>query len=667
MIHNKIYLFIPWFLMLSTVSYADTIYVESTIESASVYYQGAEVSRTASLTIPSGNHTLIFDELPYEISDKEYQLRSSLSEAIVGLKLKKQQGKLKGKSKLTKSLEDQIDKLIEESKAIKQKATILDKKKAILLSNSQVHAQDEGVDINKLEQALMYFEQKLESIRQERLELQNRLKAIDKEYEALNKRIQNSVRVSNKNYAQVIVQVDVPTKIEVDFTLSYYVKTAGWRPTYNLKVDGIDVPLSLEVQAEVFQTSGEDWNNVSLKLNDAKPTKASDFPEFDPWYLEQPRPIKQKQTIYTVLEGVVGDATSGDILAYSEIEVKHNDKVFKRLVTDEYGVFKINPIPIGRYTIVVKNKGFHDVTKHVDLSIYETKFLEIGLTDDKKQLITLEDVEAKPIRGVSGLVAQTAGIAQADQSASLTVRGGRSAGTVYFVDGVKVLGTPNISNMNTVEYDFKEKRHINSQINQEQLNTQYELESFHQILSNGEENTIRIKTLELPTTYEYMVFAKEDPAAYLKGKILNMNTYSLLSGRANIYFKGEYVGQTHLNTQNLSDTTSLFLGKDNDIQVERIQRVKINNKFKTIGKTRSDLDVVVSVKNNKTNEIDLVVVEQYPITKYKEILINVTEAEGAKNDEKMGRLEWKLKLQPNDKQDVNYKYTIKHPDAITID
>lgn len=164
-----------------------------------------------------------------------------------------------------------------------------------------------------------------------------------------------------------------------------------------------------------------------------------------------------------------------------------------------------------------------------------------------------------------------------------------------------------------------------------------------------------------------MVFAKEDPSAYLKGKIFNLNAYSLLSGQANIYFKGEYVGQTYLDAQSLSDTTSLFLGKDKDIIIKRIQRVKMNNKFKTMGKTRSDLDIVVSVKNNKASEIDLVIVEQYPITKYKEILINITEAEGATNDKKMGRLEWKLNLQPSEKQDVNYKYTVKHPDSITID
>lgn len=62
---KSIALFIPYFLFLSVFSKADTIYVESKIESVTVYYQGAEVSRKAEIAIPKGQHVLIFDELPF--------------------------------------------------------------------------------------------------------------------------------------------------------------------------------------------------------------------------------------------------------------------------------------------------------------------------------------------------------------------------------------------------------------------------------------------------------------------------------------------------------------------------------------------------------------------------------------------------------------------------
>lgn len=679
---KKIYLLIPYLLLISLFSKADTIYVESNIEAVNVYYQGAEVNRNASLSIPKGQHVLIFDDLPYEISEDEYQLKASHSDVIVSLKLDKKRGKLKGKSEVAKSLELEIEALIDESKDIEQRAFILDTKKKVLLSNSQVHADTEGIDIAELEKAIQYFDNKLNTIRQERLKLKARLKAIEEEIKERNKRIQNSIRVTNKNYSQIIVHVSNNELRDLDLRLSYFLKSAGWRPTYNLKVEQIDKPLSLEFQAELFQSTSENWSNVRLKLSDAKPTKSTDFPEFKPWYLEEPQRYKKQDVFYTTLEGVVGNVSTGDVLPFSEIEILKADKTYKRIVTDEYGVFKVNPIPTGQYSLIIKNRGFHTITQHIQLSKLETKFLEIGLKDANVALVTISDIEAKPVRGVAGLVAQAAGIAQADAGASLSVHGGRSEQTVYFVDGVKVLGTPNIANVAMDNYnilnrgignyrsqkEYKDQIHIKNQVNEHQLNTQYELQSPHDILSNGEEYTLRIKTIEMPTEYEYVVFAKEDPSAFLKGKVANMNAYNLFSGKANIYFKGEYVGQTLLDSRHLSDTTALFLGKDNDIIVERTQRIVTNkNTFMTNGKSKSDLDVLVTIKNNKKQPINLVVVEQYPKTKQKEILITLIDAEGAKNHEKTGKLEWKSRLNPNEKQEFKYQYLTKYPSYINVD
>lgn len=653
-------LFIPYFLFLSVFSKADTIYVESKIESVTVYYQGAEVNRKAEISLSKGQHVLIFDELPYEIAEDEYQIKSSHPEGIVSIKLNKQRGRLKGKSKQTKLFEEKIETLIDESKDIEGKAFILDQKKKILLSNSQIHASNEGVNLVQLEKALQYFDDKLNAIREERVLLKERLDTIQKEILELNKQIQDSVRKTNENYAQVMVYVDSKQDEEMSFVLGYYVVSAGWKPNYNLKVEQINQPLTLEFQAQVFQTTGEHWDNVHLKLNDSRPLKSTDFPKFKSWYLEDTRKVKKEMVYYTSIEGVVGNSNTGDILPFSEVEILKGNKPYKRVVTDKYGAFKVHPIPAGPYTIIIKNAGFSTVTKSVELPKFERYVFEIGLKEQVEGLvITKADIAAKPVRGVAGLRAQTAGIAQADQGSALSVRGGRSTQTVYFVDGVKVLGNPGPIDRVT------EIIHINNQINENQLNSQYELEAPHQILSNGEEYTLRIKTIEIPVTYEHVVFAKEDQHAYLKGNLVKLNAYNLFTGKANIYFKGAYVGQTILDVRNLSDTTALFLGIDNDVVVERTKHVKIHeNQFNN--KVKSDLDITVSVKNNKQQPINLVVIEQYPITKHKEVLIAILEAEGAENDKRIGKLKWKLNMNANQKQMFNYKYVTKHFKTIVV-
>ncbi|MBL7903300.1 MAG: carboxypeptidase regulatory-like domain-containing protein [Bacteroidia bacterium] len=61
------------------------------------------------------------------------------------------------------------------------------------------------------------------------------------------------------------------------------------------------------------------------------------------------------------------------------------------------------------------------------------------------QTITREDYQNLATKDINSVAATTAGVYQADEGGALNVRGGRNTNTTYFVDGVKVFGTPNIS------------------------------------------------------------------------------------------------------------------------------------------------------------------------------------------------------------------------------
>lgn len=60
------------------------------------------------------------------------------------------------------------------------------------------------------------------------------------------------------------------------------------------------------------------------------------------------------------------------------------------------------------------------------------------------QTVTREDYQNLATKDINSVVATTAGVYQADEGGGLNVRGGRGQATTYFVDGVKVIGTPNI-------------------------------------------------------------------------------------------------------------------------------------------------------------------------------------------------------------------------------
>lgn len=62
--------------------------------------------------------------------------------------------------------------------------------------------------------------------------------------------------------------------------LNYLVNRADWSPSYNLRADDTK-KISVEYQALIEQTSGEDWNNVLLTLSTATPALVSAGPRLD--------------------------------------------------------------------------------------------------------------------------------------------------------------------------------------------------------------------------------------------------------------------------------------------------------------------------------------------------------------------------------------------------
>ncbi|HQQ93340.1 MAG TPA: TonB-dependent receptor plug domain-containing protein [Bacteroidia bacterium] len=60
------------------------------------------------------------------------------------------------------------------------------------------------------------------------------------------------------------------------------------------------------------------------------------------------------------------------------------------------------------------------------------------------QTVTREDYQNLATKDINSVAATTAGVYQSDEGKELNVRGGRATNTTYFVDGVKVFGSPNL-------------------------------------------------------------------------------------------------------------------------------------------------------------------------------------------------------------------------------
>ena len=64
--------------------------------------------------------------------------------------------------------------------------------------------------------------------------------------------------------------------------------------------------------------------------------------------------------------------------------------------------------------------------------------------------------------------------------------------------------------------------------------------------------------------------------------------------------------------------------------------------------------------------MNLAVDDQYPLPKYSDIKVELTDNGGAQVDTEKGKLSWMLKLDPQEKKVLRFSYEVKYPKSYSF-
>jgi uncharacterized protein (TIGR02231 family) len=199
-----------------------------------------------------------------------------------------------------------------------------------------------------------------------------------------------------------------------------------------------------------------------------------------------------------------------------------------------------------------------------------------------------------------------------------------------------------------------------------QTNFEFSITNPYSIPSDGKNLTIDFERYTLPATYEYYATPKISKDAFLLARIIDWEKYNLLEGEANIFFEDTYTGKTLLDIRYMSDTLSLSLGRDKSVIISRELQKQLTTKQFLGNKKEETKSWLISVKNNKRQDIDIVIEDQIPVTTLEEIEVLPLNLSSAKKDDETGKLTWKLNLKPSEKKDIDLKYSVKYPKFRTL-
>ena len=198
-------------------------------------------------------------------------------------------------------------------------------------------------------------------------------------------------------------------------------------------------------------------------------------------------------------------------------------------------------------------------------------------------------------------------------------------------------------------------------LNESQLNTSFEIDLPYDIPSDGKSYSVAIKEEKLNATYKHYAVPKLDKDAFLLAEISNWENLDLLPGDANIIMDNVYLGKSFIDPNTTMDTLNLSLGRDKRMAVKRVL-VKEFSKSKVKGDTKTEtFTYEITVRNNKSKEASMLLKDQFPISKMKDVVVKLEEKGDAEVNEELGTLNWKISLKPGESKKYKFSYSVTYP------
>ena len=266
----------------------DTI---SVVEEVKIFLRGAEIKRRMVLEASKGKNTAVFEGLPQDVRPESINASVEKGGALLSADFTVDSFKEPNISKDIKSLEEKQKKVRD---SIKEEMSKLDQLKAeisFLDSNKKIGGKS-GLEINDLKEFERYFKERNAEIGAAKIVVEKRLEELSKEMERITKELSghptNVVRYAGK----ITVEFYAESKGEAEVTVSYFVNNAWWVPFHEIRMNDINSPVALSMKGSIVQNTGEDWNNVRIKLSTGNPMLGNQQPIIYPWYIDVVMPQK---------------------------------------------------------------------------------------------------------------------------------------------------------------------------------------------------------------------------------------------------------------------------------------------------------------------------------------------------------------------------------------
>ncbi len=268
--------------------------ISTTIVSATVYPDRVRLTRRGSIKLEAGTQSVKISPLPLTINPETLHasIYGNAGPRLLGVELKQDIYPFQNPDQVYK-LEQEIETGQDELRHLEDKAELIKQNRAVVdklasqtdtyanaLASGSITIEKQLGAINHLRRQAQSLDDELHKIHLSQREVKRHLDGLAKDMEKIN-------HDSRLEHYDATIDVELLESAELTIEISYVTGGAGWEPVYDLRLlEKQGVP-SLEVSylADVTQSTGENWDGISMTLSTARPALTSAVPDLIPWYI----------------------------------------------------------------------------------------------------------------------------------------------------------------------------------------------------------------------------------------------------------------------------------------------------------------------------------------------------------------------------------------------
>ncbi len=601
--------------------------IETNVSGVTVFIEGAQVTRQKTIELAQGETVLKFNNLSPFIDAKSVQVKANGDVTV--LSVNHQQNFLEELEKPdeVKTIESKIKDIDSKIELEKTHLSILNEQLTFLKDNRVIGGKNSELSVANLKETSEFYSAQLTDLMLKRIERNTTIEKLNEQKTNLENQLNTVSGKKEFPMGEILVKVEAKTKTSASMEISYLVENAGWYPTYDIRAKSINDPVEIIYKANVRQDTKIDWNNVNLKFSSSNPNTSGVAPELKTYFLD----YNNFPPVYnTSINSVSGQVVDKDNQPLPGTTVMVPETTIGA-VTDINGRYSIT-VPSNTDYLSFSFIGFETQTLPITSSVINVKMVE--------NIMDLEEVMAVGY-GVRG-----------DTDFDDALHGK--------VAGVMVQGNSRMKS--------RESESIAVPFNQteNQTTVDFEIKTPYSVKSDNKSYSVDMAVYQVPAYYQYYSVPKINSDAFLIANITDWEKYNLLEGEANIFFEETYIGKSLIDVRFASDTLQVSLGKDKNVSVSR-ESLKDFTTRQFIGSKKEETKSWrTTLRNNKSQEINMIILDQVPISKLEEIEVDVQDLSNGNQNKETGEIKWDFVLKPSDNKELNLKYSVKYPKSRSL-